>query len=376
MTSRIRRCAKALGLLAVATAATVVAPVSPASASTAGSAIFFASPNSSTVVVTVGSERTSLTAFPTAQVLAGHFTDGLGAQAVLYNPGPSPDGLVTAVPSGGSGVSASLEPLKVDGRFRPFVADFDRNGFDDIFWYAPGPAADHIWYFEEGGSYFSQPFNVQGGYEPVPFLIDGAAGGSARESILWYGNGSKPDAMWTFHGRTVVSTPVRINGEYQIAVGRFFDASSTSSAQQIFFYDYRNGPNAIWSFTDGTTSHRSDPMPRAGFRRNPLVTDGGLGGDRDVLYWYAPGPGREELWGFQRTKVNVVEGPQIGSSSRVLRKPGGSIGGEEVILLGEGTTARSLQLAPESAPVLGTVTVISGLPQAPRADVATFGRPI
>ena len=375
MTHRFARPLAALASLAFGATAAVLGPASPAGASTAGSAIFFASPNSSKVVVTVGSERATLDAFPTAQVLAGHFTDGLGAQAVLYNPGPGPDGFVTAVPDGPSGVTATLDPIKVDGRFRPFVADFDRNGFDDIFWYAPGVPADHIWFFEEDGSHFSQPLNVQGSYEPVPFLIDGGLGGSARQSILWYGNGSRSDAMWTFHGRTPVSTPVRINGEYQIAVGRFSGASGTTSAQQIFFYDYRNGPNALWSFLVGTTSHRSDPMPRAGFRRNPLVADV-LDGSHDALYWYSPGPGHETVWTFQGTKVSIGTAPEIGSTSRVLRKPGGSIGGEEVVLLSEGTTARTLQLAPEGAPTLGTVTTITGLPTAPRADITTFGRPI
>ena len=34
----------------------------------------------------------------------------------------------------------------VTGTYKPFVGDFDGNGRDDVFWYAPGAAADSIWY--------------------------------------------------------------------------------------------------------------------------------------------------------------------------------------------------------------------------------------
>ena len=122
------------GLLAAASA---VLPARPAAASTAQDAIFFASPSSDQVVVLAGGMRTSVTAFPTAHVLAGHFTSTGGAQAFLYNPGPGPDGLLD-VKRNGDALKTQFTAAPVGGSFRPVVADLDLDGNDDIFWYAPG----------------------------------------------------------------------------------------------------------------------------------------------------------------------------------------------------------------------------------------------
>ncbi|WP_421119057.1 hypothetical protein ACE2AJ_17060 [Aquihabitans daechungensis] len=53
--------------------------------------------------------------------------------------------------------------------------------------------------------------------------------------------------------------------------------------------------------------------------------------------------------------------PAINGTYPVLRDAEGRSGAEELILLGSGT-ARTMQLAPEHSPALGTVTTIGGLP--------------
>ena len=43
------------------------------------------------------------------------------------------------------------EVVPVLGVYVPLVGDFDRNGFDDIFWYGPGTGPDSAWYFGPTG---------------------------------------------------------------------------------------------------------------------------------------------------------------------------------------------------------------------------------
>ena len=79
----------------------------------------------------------------------------------------------------------------VNGTFRPAVGDFDGDGRDDIFWYAPGAAADYMrrgttTSFSAGPAYV-----VNGTYTPLVlrFNTDG------KDDLFLYGPGSAPDAL-------------------------------------------------------------------------------------------------------------------------------------------------------------------------------------
>lgn len=375
MTTALRR----LALAAMVAAGAVVVPSSPARASTSGEALVFASPSSDQVVVLAGGLRTELTAFPTERVLGGHFTSDAGAQAFLYNPGPGPDGLLDVVRDGDE-LATELRSAPVAGRFDPIVADLDRDGRDDIFWYAPGPARDYVWFFEADGSYTSVEMSAGAGrHQPIPVLIDGWGPTPARQALLLYGRGGQPDRFWVFHGRSVVNRPTSISGDYRVAVGAFYVPHQAASRQQVLFYDPARGTSTMWTYGRGadTGAHRSDTIQASpGLRFVPFVTQAGLHGS-DFVYWYGPGPSREQVWDFRSLRtVTVGEGPQIGSTSRVVRDPHGRSAAEEIVLLGEETTARTLQLAPEHAPILGTVTPIPGLPAGQRGAVTWFESPV
>ncbi|WP_421119058.1 FG-GAP repeat domain-containing protein [Aquihabitans daechungensis] len=252
---------RAIFALIAFAAASVLLPTEPAAASIHEDAIFFASEGSDQVTVLAGGERTSVTAFPTTKVLAGHFTSDAGAQAFLYNPGSGPDALLDVVGSE-EGLETELTSAPVAGRFQPFVADFDRDGRDDIFWYAPGTAKDYVWFFEENGSVTSVPMTVDAVAQPVPVLIQGINDKPERQGILWYGAGSKPDSWWMFHGRSAVTERVSIAGTYRVVAPSFNASGLGTSQQQVLFYDPTGAArNSIWTYSKGTGDHTSRPLP-------------------------------------------------------------------------------------------------------------------
>jgi len=360
--------------LAVILAASVLMPARPAAASIHQDAIFFTSPTSSTVVVLAGGERTSITAFPSSRVLAGHFTSDDGAQAFLYNPGSGPDALLD-VTRNGDGLDTQLTSMPVSGRFQPFVADLDLDGRDDIFWYAPGTAKDYVWFFEANGSVTSVPMTVDATAQPLPVLVDGINAEPDHQGILWYGAGSRPDSWWMFTGRTAVAKRVSIAGTYRVVVGSFHTTNYGQSKQQVLFYDRTGGSSSMWTFHRGDGEHRTDPYASPGRNYVPVVTKAGMHGP-DYAYWYGAGSNPEKVSFWNGPKLAHSEMPAINGTYRVLRDVQGRSGAEEVILMTEGTFARTMQLAPEHGPSLGTVTQINGLPKAQRGASTWFEQPV
>lgn len=371
-TTTHRRMAVAAAILVAAASALV--PARPAGASIAEDAIFFASPNSNEVVVLAGGKRTSVTAYPTARVLAGHFTSDAGAQAFLYNPGSGPDGLLD-VTRNGDGLKTQLTSMPVGGWFQPFVADLDRNGRDDIFWYAPGTARDYVWFFEEDGSVSSVPMTVDAAAQPLPVLIDGINAEPDRQGILWYGAGARPDSWWMFTGRSPVAKRVSIAGTYRAVVGNFHTTSYGHSKEQVLFYDPTGGRSALWTFHRGDGEHRSDPFASPGGSYLPVVTKAGMHAG-DYVFWYGPGANPEKISFWNPKLTHSAMTTPINGTYRVLRDVQGRSGAEEVILMDNSTRARTMQLAPEHDPVLGTVTDINGLPRAPRGASTWFEEPV
>ena len=76
-----------------------------------------------------------------------------------------------------------LGAATVGGSFQPVAGDFDGNGADDVFWYAPGTAQDYLWTFNAtGGTYTSTPYSVNtSGYD----LATGDVDGNGRVDLLF-----------------------------------------------------------------------------------------------------------------------------------------------------------------------------------------------
>lgn len=365
----IRRWGAVAASVALGTTALVAGTAAPAAADTNGDALFFASPTSDQLVVVAGTRRTALTTFPTAQVLAGHFTQDTGAQAFLYNPGSGPDALVDVIAEGG-GLQAQLSPTTVNGTYRPFVADLDGNGRDDIVWYAPGRASDHIWFFGTDGTVESVEVTITGDFRPLPIHLD-AATGPGRTAVLWYAPGPANDALWVFDGTSHSSRRLRIDGRYQTVAAPLRAPKAGTSDQQVLFADTEHGTGWLWTFPTGKVEPRSErvTVPRG---RIPVAHDPAIGVEWEGVFWYGPGPASELFQSFASDGKPHVGGTQISATQRVLRDPTGHSAAQEIVLLGSGTTARSIMLGAEGAPTLGTVTPIPNVPAAPIAARTTF----
>lgn len=249
-----------------------------------------------------------------------------GASIFWYGPGTRPDSLWTNVIISGGGVSRQVRSVTVNGTYQPIAGDFDGNGCTDIFWYAPGPAPDHVWWFGANLTYRSTTTQVVGQYTPIVGRWGGAGdwtddifwygpGSSAEtiwlgsqaqsfsprpapqvtgtyrpatwgdDGILWHGPGSAPDHLWygveAGQARPRQSGPVRIDGVYE---------THTVSA---FPFLYRSGPaldRLLFGFTAG-----GEPTTTAGnVPGGPHVV--GANQTSRLIVFHVPGPGPDLVW--------------------------------------------------------------------------------
>lgn len=243
--------------------------------------------------------------------LVGNFVGGPEDEMFLYD-SLGEDALVTLTNNGTPGGDVFLEthPFRVTGTYSPVAGDFDGDGYDEIFWYAPGTARDSVWNFNSTSSVTSSsPYTVNGsGYRPQAgnFLGDGT------DDILWYGPGSVADSVWDFEtGGTYRSVPQQIGGTYRPVVGSY----GTDGTDDVFWWGPGSAADSLWDFRpDGTRT--STPYTVNGSSYSPFALDiynqGFGGGD---LFWYAPGAGRDTLWDFlggvRRESAQSVSGDYL-----------------------------------------------------------------
>jgi hypothetical protein len=205
------------------------------------------------------------------------------------------------------------ELLQVTGSYRPFTGDFDGDGRADIFWYAPGSAADSIWFGRGGTSFERLARPVSGNY--LPFTGD--FNGDGRSDIFWYGPGSGPDSVWLSRGDGTFSGAARpVDGVYEPLVGDYDGNGRTD----VFWYapgSPASSPDRMWRWAaDGTVTQTALPVSGS---YDPLVGD--FDGDaRDDLFLYGAGSYPDHLWfgtaagGFTKTlrPVSGVYEPFVG----------------------------------------------------------------
>lgn len=148
--------------------------------------------------------------------LVGDF-DGDGTDQIFwYAPGGPPDSDVMWELSG---VVPTKRSYTVGGYYQyPQVGDFDGNGVDDIVWYAPGTRDDYVWFFDHAGEPVSRQRTANGTYIPMTGDFDG----NGIDDIVWYGPGTSPDYEWNFEAGGAYGSRARtVNGYYTTVVGDY-----------------------------------------------------------------------------------------------------------------------------------------------------------
>lgn len=181
-------------------------------------------------------------------------------------------------------------PISVGGTYQPLVGGLDCRGPGDgrfgIFWYAPGAAADSLWYDFEGVdsvSYKTTGAQVSGTYRPIVGDFDG----DGCDDILWHGPGSAPDSIWYSQpGLTWDVRSLSISGDYTPIL---IDAGD-DGPDDIYFYGQAGGTESIWTGTTtrGTfTSHAAPQVQGSGYRTATVLSG---------ILFHRPGPGGDSLW--------------------------------------------------------------------------------
>jgi serine protease len=188
----------------------------------------------------------------------------------------------------------------VNRTLTPIRVDLDGNGYEDIFWYAPGDGADSIWMFGPDGR-TGIPTSVRGTYTPIAGDFDG----NGYEDIFWYGPGSGTDVMWWNAFDGITPAVVQVRGVYVPIAGDF----DRNGYDDIFWYGPGSDPDSVWYFSP--FGHTGVAQSVGGTYR-PAAGDFTRDGYDDVV-WYAPGAAAENLWrgspmGFAKSPTMSITG--------------------------------------------------------------------
>jgi hypothetical protein len=192
------------------------------------------------------------------QPLVGDYT-GDGADDIhWYAPGPAGDPLWEF----NAGATFTSSAQNVGGTYRPVVASIGLDDTDDTFWYGPG-TADTLWDWTETTSnvptHTTRSMPV-GGTSYLPFRYDYfGVSSSGFDDIYWYTPGAAADPVWDFafgQRRTDsvlddLASPLDDQGDIAVAGDYFADAHTdilfmtpNTDFPNLTLYD--SAPNVIF----------------------------------------------------------------------------------------------------------------------------------
>ena len=261
--------------------------------------------------------------------------DGDGYSDVFfYGVGAAADKIQWGSPSGTS-APVTTSKVSIAGDYTPLAGDFDGNGTTDVFWYARGTASDYLWSFTPGTrTYVSTRQTADGTYRPFVGDFDG----NGADDRFFYGPGPLPDRIqWgSTDGSAPLTTSVAVSGVYQPVSGDF----DGDGATDIEWYGRGYLPDSRWR---GTVGRRS--FVPAGDAVNAIYRPfaGDFDGNgADDLFFYGPGTGADRVrWGRKgaladKTVDVSVKGdylPMVGDYS--------GDGADDIVWYGVGSAADS-----------------------------------
>jgi hypothetical protein len=231
---------------------------------------------------------------PRWEVVAGNFFGDARDEELYYAAGPTPDSVVSRSNGGivGGDLTEESGSFNITRTLDPITGDFDGDGFDEVFWYAPGTAADSIWNITGFGTATSTPMSVRATYTPLA----GDFTGDGVDDIFWYAPGTAADSLWDFNaggGHTAIAISVR--GVYK----PFVASIGKDATDDIFWYAPGAAADSLWDFDLGRTTFRSVAIPVSGNYRPIVVDTLGEGFRGDDIWWYAPGTAADSVWDYR-----------------------------------------------------------------------------
>jgi hypothetical protein len=234
-----------------------------------------------------------------------------GERRVLwYGPGGAPDALWRHVELPADGpVGHESAAVSISGTYQPFTGDFDGDGCEDVFWYAPGSGADFVWFLDGDAAVESVPVRVNGTYTP---LVGDFNGGDTFDDIFWYAPGRTAETIWVGtegRGSFVPAAAKQVSGTYAPVVA--IDDSS------ILWFRSGSGADVLWrDVMAGTATVGADSPTTI----NGTYTPHNLGG---TALLHAPGAAAD--------RAVVASSEPVGSAPVTLRTLSGDLGGTFVI---------------------------------------------
>ncbi|HWC68620.1 MAG TPA: FG-GAP-like repeat-containing protein [Acidimicrobiales bacterium] len=228
----------------------------------------------------IGGAAVFVLAFVAIEVAAGVDRRGVVAhtgrhRASAAPPAQRPDG--PQVAGAGHAQAATSSPL---------IGDFNGDRRDDVVWYGPGDAADHLWLGRADRLFHGIAIAVAGTYQP----LIGDFNGDRRDDVLWYGPGGAADVLWygAGHGFTLGPRTV-VGGSYWPLVGDY----NGDGRDDLFWYGPGGAADVLWY--GAARGFAFGGAPAVGAAYAALVGD--YNGDgRDDLFWYGRGAQRDALW--------------------------------------------------------------------------------
>jgi len=206
-------------------------------------------------------------------IIVGDFTGDDATDVIRYRPGAQADQWWDFdVPTANPNPVITNRSLSVNGTYTPLVGRFDQDvaagdSGQDIFWYAPGTAADALWDFQADASRTSRAMTVNGTFRPLV----GHWMASPHEQILWYAPGSAGDSLWAFNGDdTLTKKALTINGTYTAHSCACVD-TGVGNRDDIVFHGVGNAPDVVWSNNGPAFAPTSYVYPGTAIRGSALA---------------------------------------------------------------------------------------------------------
>lgn len=185
-------------------------------------------------------------------LLAGNFAGGPRDELFYYEPGAGPEGLFVITMVGGVPQIELRGEFAVNGTYTPLVGDYDGDGFDEILWYAPGSTADYLQDFPAGGGTAASTRHTVNGATYLPFSADIFRDGAGSEDIFWYAPGLAADSLWDFYLGSLFKHPDVVDGDYVATAGDFFGDGAEDlvfeNDAELLIYEHRIVPEGVQRF--------------------------------------------------------------------------------------------------------------------------------